>query len=300
MIETEFLFDNQLISELENLIKNAKHKLILISPFIDLDERIKDALLSHKTKHDFELQILFGKNENNLYKSVKKDSIDFLKQFPNIEIRFNELLHAKFYRNDYDILLTSLNLYDYSLSKNIEVGIKFNYASKGLLKKVIDGTENLFAQGVEKVKQDVIGMKKEIDPIEKFETIFQRSELKYKTKPTFETNKALFGILNSKKMNGFQVIVDKFSSSEPKVSPTDYNKATTSFTGNVQPLKTISGTQISKANGITLVEFNSKMQSKGFIQGDKITPLGKSIGLTIKTFKDKNYIAYPENILELD
>jgi hypothetical protein len=40
MEEVSFLFDNQLIAALEKLIKDAKSKLVLISPFIDLDPRI--------------------------------------------------------------------------------------------------------------------------------------------------------------------------------------------------------------------------------------------------------------------
>lgn len=97
--------------------------------------RIRDALMEKIALHDFELLVLFGKNENNLYKSIKRDSLDFLMKFPNVEIRYCERLHAKFYQNDYDFIVTSLNLYDFSLAKNIEVGIKFSYSSKGILGK---------------------------------------------------------------------------------------------------------------------------------------------------------------------
>lgn len=31
----DFLFDNQLIASVESLIRDSKHKLVLISPFID-------------------------------------------------------------------------------------------------------------------------------------------------------------------------------------------------------------------------------------------------------------------------
>jgi len=139
MADVQFLFDNQLIAAVESLIKNSKHRLLLISPFIDLDRRIQDALRDKISKHDFELLVLFGKNEDNYYKSIKKDSLDFLKQFPNVEIRYNDRLHAKFYQNDFDYIMTSLNLYDYSLAKNIEVGITGNFASKGLIYIVKSG-----------------------------------------------------------------------------------------------------------------------------------------------------------------
>ena len=64
MAEVQFLFDNQLIATLENLIKESRNKLFLVSPFIDLDKRIQDALNEKRSKHNFELRFLFGKNEN--------------------------------------------------------------------------------------------------------------------------------------------------------------------------------------------------------------------------------------------
>ena len=153
--EVEFLFDNQLISSVEKLIRDAKKSLLLVSPFIDLDARIKDALNEKKERHDFELNVLFGKNENNYYKSIKKDSLAFFKQFPNVEIRYNERLHAKFYQNDSDFIMTSLNLYDYSLANNIEIGVKGSHVQKGMLWRALDATDNLLEQGIDKIKQDV-------------------------------------------------------------------------------------------------------------------------------------------------
>lgn len=188
-----FLFDNQLISELENLIKFSKNKLTLISPFINIDGRIKDALLQKRELPDFELKVLFGKNENNNLKSISKESLDFFKTFPNIEIRHNERLHAKFYLNDYAFIVTSLNLYDYSLAKNIEIGIKFEHSSKGLIGKVFDASGKIINNSLEKVSQEVLGTDSEVDPILKFESIFYSSELKYKTEPILEDKK---GIVN--------------------------------------------------------------------------------------------------------
>ena len=46
--DIDFLFDNQLIAAVEKLIKDAKKNLLLVSPFIDLDARIMDALIEKK------------------------------------------------------------------------------------------------------------------------------------------------------------------------------------------------------------------------------------------------------------
>lgn len=298
MTEVQFLFDNQLIAELENLIKEAKHKLVLISPFIDLDRRIQDALREKMTKHDFELHVLFGKNEDNLFKSIKKDSLEFLKQFPNVQIRYNDRLHAKFYCNDFDFIMTSLNLYDYSLAKNIEVGVIGNYASKGLLGKVMDGTDNVIANGVDKVKQDVLGLgRKDVNPIEKFKIIFENSELKYETKPIIAEQSGITGFLGAKKLNGFNVVQDKLVQIPKETKETKSEKIEATLTANG---KNVSASQLSKILKVSQNDIIGLMEKCGFINGDKITELGLSKGLLMKNYMGKDYISYPENLKEFD
>ena len=38
-------------------------------------------------------------------------------------IKYHKRLHAKLYANDFDTLITSMNLHSYSMNENIEVGI---------------------------------------------------------------------------------------------------------------------------------------------------------------------------------
>ncbi len=300
MAEVQFIFNTDLVAGLENLIKNAKHKLLLISPFIDLSKEIRVALNEHILKHDFELCVLFGKNEDNLYKSIKKDSFEFLKQFPNVEIRYNERLHAKFYQNDFDFIMTSINLYDYSLAKNIEVGITCNYASKGLLGKVMDGTDTIVAQGIDKVKQDVLGFaNKEINPIEQFQKIFESSELKYKTEPIKVERDGIYGIFGAKKLNGFNVIVDNLTITSKEIKDFKEQKVVKVETVVNISSKPLSASQLSKSLGVTQSEITNIMQNAGLINDDKITALGQSKGLVIKNYMGKDYIAYPENLAEL-
>lgn len=307
MADVKFLFDNQLIAEVESLIKNSKHRLLLISPFIDLDRRIQDALREKLSKHDFELLVLFGKNEDNYYKSIKKDSLDFLKQFPKIEIRYNDRLHAKFYQNDFDYIMTSLNLYDYSLAKNIEVGIIGNFASKGLIGKMVNGTNTLISQGVDKIGQDVFGMGQEENPIEKFQTIFQNSKLIYKTEPIIEDKDGIIGVFGGKKLKGFNIKVNTFSDviKETKFNKSDTVSQETKSVPNVATVsspsnKIQSASQLSKALGVTQADITNIMQQSGLINGDKITSAGLSKGLVMKNYMGKDYIAYPDNLSELN
>lgn len=308
MAEVQFLFDNQLIAELESLIKNARHRLLLVSPFIDLDHRIKNALHEKLTKHNFELLVLYGKNEGNYYKSIKTDSLDFLMQFPNVEIRYNERLHAKFYQNDFDFIMTSLNLYDYSLANNIEVGILGSIASKGLIGKVIDSTETMVTKSVDKIGQGVFGMSKDVNPILKFQTIFETSDLMFKRKPTIVKETGIKGMVGVKKLGGSVVTFNKFSkpTSESGVSPIGGSSKIIREEKQILEKnllskgKTLSASQLSKTLGVSQIDIKSYMQKVGLISGDKITEAGLSKGLVMKNYLGKDYIAYPENLEELN
>jgi len=303
MEEVDFLFDNQLIAALESLIRSAKHKLILISPYIDLDARIVDALNEKNQLHNFELFVLFGKNDHDYYKSIKKGSLEIFKQFPNVEIRYNDRLHAKFYQNEFEYIMTSLNLYDYSLANNIEVGIKGEYSSRGILGKVFDVSDSLIMQGVDKLKEGVLGIEKEHCPIDKFKIIFESSVLMYKTEPKTVEKKGLQGLIGYKKLNGFNVVVDKFNTisneaiNDPNTIPS--TRTQTIASSNLQA-KSSSASQLSKAFGIQARDITFLMQQKGLINGEKITEKGITKGLVLKSYMGNEYIAYPENLPEFN
>jgi hypothetical protein len=306
MIEVDFLFDNQLIAAVENLIKNAKKQLILISPFIDLDHRIRDALREKQLKYDFELYVLFGKNEDNYYKSIKRDSLEFLKQFPNIEIRYNDRLHAKFYQNDFHFIMTSLNLYDFSLAKNIEVGIICTHSSKSIFGKIAYSTNTLISQGVDKIKESVLGMDNDLNPIDKFKTIFNASELKYKTRPIVTDKDGIQGVFGGKALNGFDVIVNnfpddfKYNQSKKTETVLPDQKLEKIVPVETQTKKTLSASQFSKMLGVPQTEIISQMRACGYVDEDNITSLGLSKGLVMKNYMGRDYIAYPEDLPEIN
>ncbi len=49
---------------LEELIKNAKERLILISPFLKLNDRIKE-ILADKNRLNIDIRIIYGKSDFN-------------------------------------------------------------------------------------------------------------------------------------------------------------------------------------------------------------------------------------------
>lgn len=117
-----FVEGNLLNAALEDLIRNADEYLFLISPYIKLHSRIKDQLKLKKASPELEIVIVFGKSEDGKNRLSDED-LDFLKEFPNIEIRYEKNLHAKYYASEDGALITSLNLYDFSQNHNIEAGV---------------------------------------------------------------------------------------------------------------------------------------------------------------------------------
>ena len=106
---------------LEELIKTAKDRLILISPFLKLNDRIKE-LLEDKNRLKIDVRIIYGKNE------LQNDEISWLSGLTFIRTSFCKNLHAKCYLNEESCIITSLNLYEFSQVNNNEMGVAVSRA----------------------------------------------------------------------------------------------------------------------------------------------------------------------------
>lgn len=109
--------------QLIKMINEAEEQLVMISPYIKLHPEYKKALEKRLKDHTLRIIVVFGKNSDNISKSLSLEDFDFFSQFPNIQIRYCERLHAKIFANDFYSLVTSMNLHKFSAEENIEVGI---------------------------------------------------------------------------------------------------------------------------------------------------------------------------------
>lgn len=121
----KFLNHEQLNEAIFKLFEEAERGLTIVSPFVKLHPRLKQILDKRKDDSNFFIEILYGKNIEKVEKSMSQDDLDYFKGFRNVEIRYNEHLHAKYYANDFSSIITSLNLYQYSIDNNIESGVLF-------------------------------------------------------------------------------------------------------------------------------------------------------------------------------
>jgi phosphatidylserine/phosphatidylglycerophosphate/cardiolipin synthase-like enzyme len=112
----KFINTRKAASELEDLIKNAGERLILVSPYLKLSKDFRD-LLTYRSNKDKVTTIIYGKQE------LKPDEMTFLQNLRLLVLKYHEDLHAKCYVNDHLMIITSLNLYEFSMRNNKEMGV---------------------------------------------------------------------------------------------------------------------------------------------------------------------------------
>ena len=110
----DFLTREGIIQHLESIIAEANGEVILISPYIKLDNRIQELLGEQKGNVD--IHVVYRENK------LKPNESRFLERH-GIKTSFLKDLHAKCYLNEKEVMLTSMNLYEHSLKNNVEIGL---------------------------------------------------------------------------------------------------------------------------------------------------------------------------------
>ena len=111
-----FLDTRKCAAELSDLIRDSDTDLILISPYLQLSKDFRQLLAYRDDK---------GKNTTLIFRVPKltSDDIDYFRVLRLVTLRCNEDLHAKCYANDEKMIITSMNLYEFSMDHNKEMGV---------------------------------------------------------------------------------------------------------------------------------------------------------------------------------
>ena len=112
----KFLTTTGISFHLENIVKDAKEKLILISPYLQINERLRQ-LLDDKDREKIDIRVIYGKNQ------LQPSENDWLKSKHFVRLSYRKNLHAKCFMNESEALITSMNLYEYSQVNNDEMGV---------------------------------------------------------------------------------------------------------------------------------------------------------------------------------
>lgn len=134
----EFLTGKNLNEFIYDVIWKAEDRLLIVSPFIKLDDYFKKIFENHKHNHKLEIIIVFGKNEVAPNKSFREVDFEFFKQFKNVAIVYCSNLHAKYYGNEKGGVITSINLYDKSFENNVEFGVAYTVDFLDQFQKSVD------------------------------------------------------------------------------------------------------------------------------------------------------------------
>lgn len=78
---SKFLDHKLLSKEIINLFEEAESEITIVSPYIKLHPDIKKALRKKQQDPDFFIEVLYGKNEGDLSKSLSEEDLAFLRNF---------------------------------------------------------------------------------------------------------------------------------------------------------------------------------------------------------------------------
>ena len=112
----KFLNTSGMNYHLEEIIKGAKDRLIIISPYLRLNERIKE-LLEDKNRLKIDVRIIYGKTD------LHPDEVKWLRTLQYVRTSYCNNLHAKCYISESACIIGSLNLYSFSQINNNEMGV---------------------------------------------------------------------------------------------------------------------------------------------------------------------------------
>lgn len=126
----KFLDTTGVSYHLQQLINKANEKLVIISPYLKINDRIKQSL-EDKNRMKIDIRVVYGKNE------LQPDENNWLKSMTSIRSSFCKDLHAKCYLNENEAIITSMNLYEFSQINNNEMGIHVDKANDPNLYKEI-------------------------------------------------------------------------------------------------------------------------------------------------------------------
>ena len=131
----EFLTTTGTSYFIEQIIRTAKNELVLVTPFLKLTQNLVERI-SDAEKKGIKITLIYGKNE------LAKPEMQRLLSFKNIRIYFCQNLHAKCYHNESSMIITSMNLYEFSERNNREMGILIN----------IEKDKDIFTNALEEIE----------------------------------------------------------------------------------------------------------------------------------------------------
>lgn len=120
----QFLTRTGIVNQIENIIISSKSWIILVSPFLKLSQNVLERL-QDADKNNVPILIIYGKD------ALLLDEREKLQKLKNLQVRFCRNLHAKCYINEKSLVITSMNMHEFSEQSNREMGVLYNKKDEG-------------------------------------------------------------------------------------------------------------------------------------------------------------------------
>ncbi len=135
----KFLTTNGISFYIEEVIVGAKSEIFLVSPYLKLStnlyERLKDADLKN-----IKINLIYGKDD------LREDQWKLLTDLNNLNLFFKDNLHAKCYFNEDMMVISSMNMYEFSEKNNREMGVLImKNEDEGLFKEGYGETSSIIS-----------------------------------------------------------------------------------------------------------------------------------------------------------
>lgn len=112
----EIIGTTKISYEIEKILNEAEDYLVLVSPYLKLNDRLKVRLSDSLNRVEKAYLIYRHGSLNFLDKK-------WLSSYKNLKLFEVKNLHSKIYLNEEQTIITSMNLYEYSQINNHEIGV---------------------------------------------------------------------------------------------------------------------------------------------------------------------------------
>ncbi|CAG5083798.1 phospholipase D-like domain-containing protein [Parvicella tangerina] len=114
----KFLRNKGLVQKITDVIEEANKELLILSPYYYISKEHLDGLKEASSK-GVRIVLIYSKAE------LKQQEVNKLSQIRNLEVRYIENLHAKCYLNEDEAIISTMNLHEFSINHNFEMGVLF-------------------------------------------------------------------------------------------------------------------------------------------------------------------------------
>jgi phosphatidylserine/phosphatidylglycerophosphate/cardiolipin synthase-like enzyme len=112
----KFINTRQGVAEIDNLFRSAGENLLLVSAYLKLPKDFRE-LLTLRDNSKKKTTLIFRDQK------LAPDEISAMQSLQFVTLRCNANVHAKCYAGDHKMIITSMNLYEFSINNNKEMGV---------------------------------------------------------------------------------------------------------------------------------------------------------------------------------